>query len=205
MKTALFKTIDEAIFKQITAFRNSSFFEKVSEQVRDMSENEQLILNQIFNLSLYLIPIGILIGSIYFKYTLSSELGVKKDIHQKIISIKESKLKLSRLTSSTLPRISILEKRELVDNINNILARRNIAANKITVDNFSFANTGSTVQKIEASIKFKDITTVSFSNLLLDIQKKFKASIKDLDVAKNETSRLLYGTMSFTMFSKVNK
>ena len=203
MKSGVFKFIDEAFYKQITALRNSVFFEKVSEQVRDMSENEQLALNQIFNISLYIFPIAFLIGSIYFKFTLTSELNLKKDIHKKIIQIKENKLKISKLSNSVIPRMSITEKRELVDNINSILSKRNIAKNKISVDNFSFVSTGSSVQKIEASIKFNDVTTISFSNLLLDIQNKFKANIKDLQVTKNETSRLLFGNLSFTMFSKV--
>ncbi|EQC46044.1 hypothetical protein [Bacteriovorax sp. Seq25_V] len=202
MKSSVFQKIDEAINGQISAMRGQDFFHKTSELLRSFSEKEQLAINQITSLIFILSPIAIIIVSIVFRFTTASDLEKRKDVYDKIVSIKEKTSTLSSLENSLIAKEVIEDKKSLVDAIEKIIESKKMNKTNIIVDNFSIAAEGGTVKKIEASIKFKDLTAADFSNIILETQVRLKANITDIEITKNESKSLLLGSFNITLFSK---
>ncbi|OIQ17973.1 MAG: hypothetical protein BM556_11150 [Bacteriovorax sp. MedPE-SWde] len=203
-KDGIFKSIDGAIFQQIKVMRGSSHFEKISEGLRSLTEKEQLIVNQILSALSLLIPVVAIAAILIVRFNLNSDLELRQKIQKQIISIKENSIKLKSLENAVVSRSPINAKRDLVNKINTISSRKKIDKKNIILDNFSDSSLGGTISKIEATAKFKDLTTVNFSNFLLELQKNLKANINNIEVSKNQKD-LLVGKINFVMFSKVNQ
>jgi len=199
----LFKKVDQAIFEQIRQIRSSTQFEKISEALRSFSEKEQLIINQVTSLSVLVLPIIAILVMVVIRYNLNSDLEVRKVIEKQIVSIKENSIKLSSLERAIVPRTPITDKRSLVNQINSISTRKKINKTNISIDNFSDSSQGGKISKIEATAKFKKLTSVHFSDFILDLQRNLKATIKNIEISKDKDN-LLVGKVNFIMFSKVN-
>lgn len=199
----LFAKVDKAIFEQIKQIRNSSQFEKVSETMRSFSEKEQLIINQTLSLMTLVLPVIAILVMLVVRYNLGSDLAVRKDLEDKIVSIKENSVKLSSIERAVVPRKVISSKADLVNQINTISLSKKIDSKNIDIDNFSDSSQGGQIKKIEATAQFKKLTSVNFSDFILDLQRNLKATIKSIEVTKDKDN-LLVGNISFIMFSKAN-
>ena len=106
------------------------------------------------------------------------------------------------MSRNSLSKVQIDDKRSLVQEINNIATRKKISPQNITVDHFNKSVDGGTISKVNSTVIFKDLTTKAFSDFLLTVQTKLKASVTDIEVSKNETSKLLYGSMEISIYTK---
>lgn len=202
-KKGIFASIDNAIFDQIKSIRATSQFEKISETLRSFSEKEQLVINQVLSVSSLVIPLVAILVMLVVRFNLNTELDLRKKIEKQIVSIKENSMKLGSLESAIVTRSPIADKRALVNKINTISSRKKISKENIVIDNFSDSGQGGSINKIEATAKFKKLTSVNFANFILDLQRNLKANIKNIEISKDKEN-LLVGKINFVMFSKVN-
>ncbi len=205
MKRSVFQTVDESVNSQISGMRSQDFFHKTSEFLRSFSEKEQLTINQIASLIFILSPIAIILISTVVRYTTSTDVEKRRDVYEKIVSIKEKSATLTSLENSLIAKEVIEDKKSLVDLIEQIVESKKMNKTNIIVDNFSIAAEGGSVKKIESSVKFKDLTSADFSNLLLETQVRLKANITDIEITKNEAKSLLMGSFNITLFSKQSR
>lgn len=206
MKKSIFKSIDDFIGEQAIVFRSSSIFTQISDIMRSFSEKEQLLINQISSVFLIILPTIALIVLVFVRFQSQSELQARRSVLNKMLSIKSITSELSSKEKSLVsPEINFEEKKEFNDMLVQLLEARKINSSNIIVNRFEILKESGTLKLIETEIKFKDLTSIAFTNLLLEVQTKFKASIDELETNKDTAKLLLGGSFKMSFFSKVER
>lgn len=200
----IFKTLDSLIFDQIKEIRSSEGFEKLSEGLRGFSEKEQLIINQVSNLLLLIIPFILVIGTLVFRFQVAGDLEMRNKIETQIKEIKQDSLNLNSMERSLISTIEVEDKRSFVSELKSKLSRKKISRKNIDVDNFDLSSRDGTIGLVNASISYKNLTVKNFSDFLSILQVTLKSTITDIKVTKNEKSSLLNGSIKITLFTKAN-
>ena len=199
---SLFKNIDNFLFEQVSNFKKSLYVEKMSETVRSFPEEKQILLNQLSNIALLILPFLLLLGFFFFSMIKSSELSDQREIHNVMNLVKTNQGKLSKLTNSLVTRTVIEDKRFFVDDLNKVLERRDFPIKKISVDNYDDGQRGATIKIIRAEVKFKSIANNSLKTLLSQLQVKYKAKVLDLAINKDIKESRLSGSVNIEFLSK---
>ncbi len=199
---SLFKNIDNFLFEQVSTLKKSLSVEKMTDTVRSFPEEKQILLNQVSNIALLLLPFLILLIFFLFSMIKSSELNDQKEIHNVMSLVKTNQGKLNKLTNVLVTRTIIEDKRFFVDDLNKILERRDFPVRKISVDNYDDGQRGATLKVIRAEIKFESIANNSLKTLLSQLQVKYKAKVLDLAINKDTKESRLSGSLNIEFLSK---
>lgn len=206
MKKSIFKSIDEFINEQSNIFRSSQVFAQFSDIMRNFSEKEQLLINQISSLVIIFIPVIALLTLAYLRFDSNRELEVRQNVLEKMLSIKsETSELIAKERSLVASEINFEEKKEFIDILNQTLEAKKIDISNVIVTNFEIVKESGTLKLIETQINFKDLTSIAFTNLLLEIQTKFKSNVEELETTKDITKSLLGGTLKISFFTKVER
>lgn len=206
MKKSIFKSIDEFINEQSNNFRSSQLFTQFSDIMRNFSEREQLLINQISSLVIIFIPAIALLTLVYLRFSSSQELELRQNVLEKMLAIKTETAELiSKEKNLVANDANFEDKKEFIDSLNQILEAKKIDTANIIVNNFEIVKESGTLKLIEAQLKFKDLTSIAFTNFLLEIQVKYKSNIEELETTKDITKLLIGGTLKISFYSKVER
>jgi hypothetical protein len=201
----LFKMMDDAIFQQMESLKNSEVSVKYNQLIQQSSPEVQKIINQTLNISLFLIPILIVVAMSISNMSLRSEVNTKVKILELINTYSQKKVEVdsqSRLVVS--PRI-FGKKSDLESNLKQTYAQAGIDITKMTVLNFKQDTKLNPLLKTEAIIKFKSLTMNSLSSFLLALLKDYKMKITAIDIKLEDIDSTLSGDLSLVHYSKVNR
>ncbi len=201
-ENSIFKTIDNYLFEQMGNLKKSQFAEKMTDTIRSLPEEKQILLNQASNILILFLPLVILIIFTIISVIQSASLADQKEISNAMVLIKENEGKLGKLTNTYTARSVIEDKRSFVDDITKSLERKGFPTDKLSIDNYDDAIRGSSIKVIKAEISFKEIANKSLKTLLLEIQNIYKAKITNLKINKDIKKSRLSGSLSIELLSK---
>ena len=201
-ENSIFKKVDQFLFEQMATLKKSPFVDKISETVRSLPEEKQILLNQLSNILILFIPLVIFLVFFVIAMISGAELNEQKEINRIMTQVKTNEGKLSRLSNALTAKSVVENKRTFVDDLNKILERRDFPIKKLTIDNYDDGIRGSDIKMIRAELKFDSIANKSLKTLLLEIQSKFKAKITNLSVNKDTKTSRLTGAISIEFLSK---
>lgn len=200
---SIFKSIDNYLTDQISLFRNTSTFQKSSELLRTFSEKEQLAINHLLSVLFVMLPIVAAVVLTIHRMSITSDIEIRKNILNKMISLKSNISLLSQKERNLVASGEAIEdKQAFIQKINQMLESKKIKSSSIIVDNFEFTREGSKVKQIETEIKFKELTSVAYSSLIQDVATKFKAQVTELKTIRDDEKLLLSGSFKISFFSK---
>lgn len=199
----LFSNIDKAMFEQASALRKLPFVEGISDSMRSLSEDQQTLINQLLNAVIFILPIFIILIVSILVTINKSELAIQKSIYNisKEIQTNDNLLKKSMTRFTTAKTIN--EKRDFVEQLKSSFETKNIPFKKYKIDNFEEFSDGGNIKTIKVDIAFTKISHKSFTDSLLEIQRRFKATINSLKVDKDSETKRLTGLIKVTILSKV--
>ena len=199
----LFSTIDKAMFEQANALRKLPFVENINDTIRSLSEDQQTLINQLLNALIFVLPLFVIvIMSVVVSFN-KSDLEIQKTIYSTAKEIQQNHKTLKKTMSRFTTSRAINEKRDFVDQLKKNFESKSIPFKKFKIDNFEEFSDGGNIKTINVNIAFTKISHKSFSEFLLDVQRKFKATVNNLKVTKDNETRRLSGSAKLTILSKV--
>ena len=200
--TSIFKKFDKIIFKQVDAYKSSSFYLQSLDQFNTLDENVQKVIKQVSSFFIIFLPI-VLVAIIFFNNRkIDERVSFKKDILRTLYSIDSKNKQLSFYENRIASPYKISSKKDLKNRIINVARANSISSQKIVIGNFSQLQGTSRLSQTQAKIRFRGLSTTELTKMLAGLVKKEKVKISDLSIKVDTKERLLKGHISVIHFSK---
>ena len=203
--TSIFKKFDKIIFKQVDAYKSSSFYLQSLDQFNTLDENVQKLIKQISSFFIIILPIAVVAIIFINNRNIDNRVIFKKEILKTLYSIDSRNRQLSFYENRIASPYKISSKKDLKNRIINIARANSISSQKIVIGNFSQLQGTSRISQTEARINFRKLSTKELTKLLAALVKKEKVKVSDLNIKIDVKERLLKGHISVIHFSKTKK
>ena len=200
--TSIFKKFDKIIFKQVDAYKSSSFYLQSLDQFNTLDENVQKIIKQVSSFFIIFLPIALVFAIFLNNKKIGDRVKFKKDILKTLYSIDSKNRQLSFYENRIASPYKISSKKDLKNRIINVARANSISSQKIVIGNYSQIQGTSRLSQTQAKISFKDLSTKELTKLLAGLVKKEKVKISDMSIKVDTKERLLKGHISVIHFSK---
>lgn len=201
-KLAFFKPIDEFLFSKVEQFKNSNVYREINERLLTLSETQRKYLNQTVTISILMIPM-FLVSFIFFQnYQLKNSLQEKEKIQELLNNISDYSGKVNLLTRTTISNRAVNSKSDLQNRIRSILSMGQIPSTRVKLTKFRSDSSLTTMNKANAEITFEEFSLTNLKNLLLQLQRKEKVKISNLQIKKDEEKNTLKGKLHIIHFGK---
>ncbi|MEC8624139.1 MAG: hypothetical protein VXY34_04910 [Bdellovibrionota bacterium] len=200
--TSIFKKFDKIIFKQVDAYKSSSFYLQSLDQFNTLDENVQKIIKQVSSFFIIFLPIALVFAIFLNNKKIGDRVKFKKDILKTLYSIDSKTRQLSFYENRIASPYKISSKKDLKNRIINVARANSISSQKIVIGNYSQIQGTSRLSQTQAKISFKDLSTKELTKLLAGLVKKEKVKISDMSIKVDTKERLLKGHISVIHFSK---
>ena len=203
--TSIFKKFDKIIFKQVDAYKSSSFYLQSLDQFNTLDENVQKLIKQISSFFIIILPISVVAFIFINNRNIDTRVSFKKEILKTLYSIDSRNRQLSFYENRIASPYKISSKKDLKNRIINIARANSISSQKIVIGNFSQLQGTSRISQTEARINFRRLSTKELTKLLAALVKKEKVKVSNLNIKIDVKERLLKGHISVIHFSKTKK
>ena len=203
--TSIFKKFDKIIFKQVDAYKSSSFYLQSLDQFNTLDENVQKLIKQISSFFIIILPIAVVAIIFINNRNIDNRVSFKKEILKTLYSIDLRNRQLSFYENRIASPYKISSKKDLKNRIINIARANSISSQKIVIGNFSQLQGTSRISQTEARINFRKLSTKELTKLLAALVKKEKVKVSNLNIKIDMKERLLKGHISVIHFSKTKK
>ena len=203
--TSIFKKFDKIIFKQVDAYKSSSFYLQSLDQFNTLDENVQKLIKQISSFLIIILPIAVISIIFINNRNIDNRVSFKKEILKTLYSIDLRNRQLSFYENRIASPYKISSKKDLKNRIINIARANSISSQKIVIGNFSQLQGTSRISQTEARINFRKLSTKELTKLLAALVKKEKVKVSNLNIKIDMKERLLKGHISVIHFSKTKK
>ena len=203
--TSIFKKFDKIIFKQVDAYKSSSFYLQSLDQFNTLDENVQKLIKQISSFFIIILPIAVVAIIFINNRNIDKRVSFKKEILKTLYSIDSRNRQLSFYENRIASPYKISSKKDLKNRIINIARANSISSQKIVIGNFSQLQGTSRISQTEARINFRKLSTKELTKLLAALVKKEKVKVSNLNIKIDVKERLLKGHISVIHFSKTKK
>ena len=200
--TSIFKKFDKIIFKQVDAYKSSSFYLQSLDQFNTLDENVQKIIKQVSSFFIIFLPIALVFAIFLNNKKIGDRVKFKKDILKTLYSIDSKNRQLSFYENRIASPYKISSKKDLKNRIINVARANSISSQKIVIGNYSQLQGTSRLSQTQAKISFKGLSTKELTKLLAGLVKKEKVKISDMSIKVDTKERLLKGHISVIHFSK---
>tara|TARA_Y100001954_G_scaffold52427_1_gene55765 strand:- start:4795 stop:5415 length:621 start_codon:yes stop_codon:yes gene_type:complete len=200
--TSIFKKFDKIIFKQVDAYKSSSFYLQSLDQFNTLDENVQKIIKQVSSFFIIFLPIALVFAIFLNNKKIGDRVKFKRDILKTLYSIDSKNRQLSFYENRIASPYKISSKKDLKNRIINVARANSISSQKIVIGNYSQLQGTSRLSQTQAKISFKDLSTKELTKLLAGLVKKEKVKISDMSIKVDTKERLLKGHISVIHFSK---
>lgn len=205
MKKIITKHIDDFIFKQLDAFKESEAKTKINEVLNTLTEQQHKMFSQIGSFILVLIPFVILLSIIISNSFIRSEINTKKEIISEIFYYNSKKSEVENVGRQIISPHNIKNTSDLNSRLKRIASQKGIPSESIQVVNFESLERSGAIEKSEATIKVSDLTSKNLSDLLQRMLDSEKLKIYEMSLMRNEELSLIEGSIKFTHYAKVSK
>jgi len=203
--TSIFKKFDKIIFKQVDAYKSSSFYLQSLDQFNTLDENVQKLIKQISSFFIITLPIAVVAIIFINNRNIDNRVIFKKEILKTLYSIDSRNRQLSFYENRIASPYKISSKKDLKNRVINIARANSISSQKIVIGNFSQLQGSSRISQTEARINFRKLSTKELTKLLAALVKKEKVKVSNLNIKIDVKERLLKGHISVIHFSKTKK
>ncbi len=200
-KSAFIK-IDEFIFQKLDILKNDPGFQKINELLFSLEEKQQKLFAQILTFSLIIIPYIFILVFWWGNSRLRFNQEIKMQILEQISTLNGNKDVKATVSSSYLAPIAILSQEDLDNKIRNLMSSNNIDQSKVRIANFTQASSSSSLSKIEATAVFQNFGTQDFSNFMRTLIDQEKFKILQINMTKDNNTKLLNGEVSLMHLGK---
>lgn len=198
----IFKPIDEALIKQIETFKNSPLSQKISDEMRLLSESGQKIVNYSLT-SLSIILPFIIVGSIFMiNLSQKSEIAVKENIVESISNFRKATIEFNKSGQGLISPFTITSKEELENRIQSTLKLKAINNDRVSVLNFETEDASETIVKNTAQLKIKDFSLSNLNDFFVTILANEKMKVSSLNLSRNGKTETIEGTIDIVQYSK---
>ncbi|WP_372653796.1 hypothetical protein [Halobacteriovorax sp.] len=205
MKKIITKHIDDFIFKQLDAFKESEAKTKINEVLNTLTEQQHKIFSQVGSFLLVLLPFVILLFMIISNSFIRSEIDLKKEIISEIFYYNSKKSEVESVGRQIISPHSIKNSSDLASRLKRIATQKGISSESIKVVNFESIEKSGAIEKSEATIKVSDLTSKNLSDLLQRMLDSEKLKIFEMSLKRDEKLSLIEGSIKFTHYAKVSQ
>lgn len=198
----IFKPIDEAFIKQIDAFKNSPLSQKISDEMRLLSENGQKIVN--YSLTVISIIIPFIIVAIIFAINVSqkSEIEIKESIIESISNYRKASIEFNKSGQGLISPFPISSQEDLKKRIENTLKLKSINSERVTILKFESEDASDMVVKNTAELRIKDFSLSNLNDFFVSILANEKMKVSSLNLSRNGKTETIEGTLDIVQYSK---
>ena len=204
MNESFFKKVDDFALAYATKLKSSTLYQKALEEIRTLNEKQQKIIHYTSSSMLFILPIVLILTLFYFRSRTLNEIKLKDEIENHIFNIKKSTIKFNSKSKSMVSPKRIDSKNNFKSLLKKIIKKEKIKRSFVKINQFSIAPLSSLIRQIEVNIKFKDLTYIKFSNLLLELQKNLNNNINHINIQKDPLTHFLNGSFQLLFLTKVH-
>ncbi|MBT3983340.1 MAG: hypothetical protein HOE90_18445 [Bacteriovoracaceae bacterium] len=204
-RTPIFRKIDEVLFRQVDAIKETNPYSKVSELLGNLDEEPRNILNQVATIILLLIPTTLLLLFFYSNFSLRRNIQSKTEILELANFLKTQRAEVESGSRRIFRGNAIKSKNELSNKLKGILSASGVDLNNIHLANFEINESIKGLGIMESDLKFDKLTLMDFASLLEALTQKEKMSVLNIEVERIEASKLLKGNLRVKHLGKSTK
>ncbi|WP_127717302.1 hypothetical protein [Halobacteriovorax sp. HLS] len=205
MRKKVIKQIDDFIFKQLDAFKESPAKAKIDETMNSLSEQQLKIVSQAGSYLLILVPIFVMLAFFISNSMLKSTIETKASILEEIQFFIAKKNEVERVGSRIISPHQVLNRNDLNQRLNRLAQRKSISPSNISVASFEPLEQSGNISKSEAMITVKLLTSANLSDLIIGLLQAEKVKIEEIVLKRDTTKSLISGTIKITHYGKVAK
>lgn len=200
----VFIKIDEFIFHKLDFFKSDSSFQKITELLMSVEEDQQKLFAQLLTFSLLIIPYLFVMTLWWGNHKSRVNIEVKSQILEQISVLNSNRETKVLVSSSYLAPSAIVGQEDLDNKIRNLMSTNNIEQKKVHVLNFTQISSTSSIAKVEATLSFQDFGTQDFSNFMRTLVEQEKFKILRFSLVKMQKTNLLNGEISLMHLGKIS-
>jgi len=197
-----FSKMDEYIKTQIEELKSHPLYNNLVSNIDSLEEPIPKIIYHCFNYLLISIPIIIAIIIIFNNKSMRNSITLNKNIIKNITKIEEYNRKYTQSKQKFLVRPSLSSNTKLKRKLDSTLSRLNIETTNVSISGFSSQKLIDNVNKVSAMIKFKNLSSKSFSNIIAGFISRNNISVKNLKISKNNIKGTIFGELKMEYLSE---
>ena len=199
--SAIFRPLDEFIFRQVDQLKSSGLYGKISEKMSTLDEGAQKAINHVVTILAISIPLLLILFFLFQNLEKRNELSVKKEINDSISTFLRNQEEIATQGTLLISAVPLKSESELKGKISALVSTRGLNTENISFSNFKQEPQGKNFELTSVDLIFKKFTIQQFTDLstaLLRGKFKFqKVKIeKESDTIKGSLSLLYYNRMA---------
>ncbi|MDD0852293.1 hypothetical protein HBN50_04250 [Halobacteriovorax sp. GB3] len=201
-KSKIFRPIDEALMKQVEAFKSSQSYQKISDEMRLLSEQNQKAINYTLTILSTVLPL-VIVGALALTNVFQkSRIETKEELLSSIKSYRKGKAEFDSFSRSLLSPYKVVTKEDLRKRINAFSSLRGIDNKKITISTFESTLPSGTITKVEATLVVSEFSLKDLKEFLTSILANEKMKVQSLNLNRNAKTETVQGSIEIIQYSK---
>ncbi len=196
-----FSKLDQLVLDQIEQLKKSALYEQVNSQLEALSNEQQKLLNRTLTFLAIFLPVFILLIIFWGNHSRKSDLEEKLEITNVINQINFKRSIIQSLGSHFLSGQSIEDEGALLSRVQGFLGGTGINRDQLSIQNFESFSITEDLQKTEANLKFKKMTTENLSQLLERMLRNSNFKISNIEVKRTAEAKI-EGDLKIHYFGK---
>lgn len=198
----IFKPLDEALLKQVEVFKNSPLYQKISDEMRLLSESGQKAVNYSLTIVGIIIPFIAIVILFAINYSQKSTIEVKEKIIESISSYKRASIEFNKSGQGLISPFTVSTQSDFEKRIDSVMKMKVIKEERVSVLKFTSEDASGSIIKNTAELKIKDFSLSNLNDFLVTLLANEKMKISTLNLTRNEKSETVEGTIEVVQYSR---
>ena len=134
--SAIFRPLDEFIFRQVDQLKSSGLYGKISEKMSTLDEGAQKVVNHAVTILAISIPLLLILFFLFQNLEKRNELSVKKEINDSISTFLRNQEEIATQGTLLISAVPLKSESELKGKISALVSTRGLNTENISFSNF---------------------------------------------------------------------
>jgi hypothetical protein len=187
---SFFSKFDQFIFQQVDQLKKSAVYEQISAQFEQLSSEQQKLLNRLLTFAAITLPLLILLVLFWGNYSRKQDIAEKLEITNLINQINFKRSIIQSLGSQFLSGEALEDESALLQKIVSFMNGTGVTREQLNIENFESFSITESLQKSEANLKFKKMTTEGLSSLLERMLRNSNFKVSNIEISRTKEAKI---------------
>lgn len=196
------KRIDNPLFKQLTEFKSSDFYQSIIDSISALDEGIKPVIRYLGFFIVFLIPLGLTFFVAKNHWDFKAEAQTKKDIIQKATQYIDQKKSFGSGLNNLIAEESLGTQSLFNAKVTQAFTSAGARGKSTPATNYSSDEIGENILRVNGVVKFNTLTTDELVKVLENLTRNYKMKVEAISINKDGQENKLNGEFSLVHFGK---
>jgi hypothetical protein len=198
---SIYKKIDQVIFDQCEELKNGQPYQKFIEFLGQIQDQQRQLYAYLATIAFFLIPLTVAIVLFYFIFELNQTIATKESIQRTLTQVTQTQNEHSALSNQLKTSLNLSSGASNIAEVLGSSSDYSAYNEKISWSSLNSIAMYSDTEESEVELNLNGISTAEVMELIEKIILQGKFIVQDLNLVRNDETRLLNGKIKFLVFT----